>query len=171
MPLNSRASGELARSMRPIALSLAICAAAAVLEGLLAGGGVRQRFKELRLPPLSPSLALWVAIGMVYYLTCFLILNRLLAGGLSTPLASAAFGLLVAIMLFNAGWGYLFFRRKSARASFIALFPYSALVLVLGGLLLWLDPTSLWLLLPYLVYLGYAIWWGYRLWQLNESAA
>ena len=157
--------------MPPIALSLAICGVAALLEGLLAGGGVRQRFAELRLPPLSPPIGLWVAIGILYYLICFVILHRLLAGGLSSPFASAAFGLLLMIMLFNAGWGYLFFRLRSVRASFLALFPYVALVFVLAGLLLWLDPIALAFLLPYLAYLGYAIWWGHRLWRLNGSTA
>ena len=141
-----------------------------MLEGLLAGGSVRQRFSELRLPALSPSLGLWVAIGVLYYLICFLIIYRLLASGLSAPLASVAFGLLLAVMLFNAGWGFLFFRRKSVRASFIAFFPYAGLVFGLAGLLLWVDRMALVILMPYLAYLGYAIWWSYRLWRLNDLA-
>jgi tryptophan-rich sensory protein len=153
---------------RAVAVSLAICAVAALLEGVLAGGGVKQRFAELRLPPFSPPLGLWVGIGCFYYLICFLVLHRLLTAEPSRPLTSAAFALLLAVMLFNAVWGYLFFRRKSVRASFLALIPYDALVLVLGGLLLWLDPVGWGILVPYLVYLAYATWWTYRLWRIND---
>lgn len=157
--------------MSPVVLSVILCAAAAMLEGLLAGGSVKQRFAELRLPTLSPPLSIWVAIGVVYYVICFVILYRLLAHGLPAPRASVALGLLLAVMLLNAAWGYLFFRRRSVRGSFFALFPYSLLVLALAGILVWVDWMALVVLLPYLAYLGYALWWTHRLFRLNETAA
>jgi tryptophan-rich sensory protein len=149
-------------------VALAVCAAAALLEGVLAGRGVKQRFAELRLPSFSPPFAIWVSIGIVYYLICFLILHRLLiADSYSLPI-KAAFALVVGVMLSNAAWNHLFFRRQSLRASFVALFPYGALVLTLAGLLLWVDPVGLTILLPYLLYLAYVTWWTYRLWQSNR---
>ena len=30
------------------------------------------------------------------------------------------------------------------------------------------DPMAAWALVPYLIYRIYAIWWGYRLWDLNQ---
>jgi tryptophan-rich sensory protein len=33
-----------------------------------------------------------------------------------------------------------------------------------------IDRTSAFVLIPYLVYLVYAMWWSYRLWALNGPA-
>jgi len=154
---------------RAVTVALAICTAAALLEAVLAGRGVKQRFAEFRLPSFSPPLGIWVGIGFFYYLVCFLILHRLLSDGLSRRLTSVAFALMLVVMLFNAAWNYLFFRRRSVRASFVALFPYAALILTLAGLLLGFDPIGAGILLPYLVYLTYVTWWTYRLWRINDS--
>jgi tryptophan-rich sensory protein len=148
--------------------SLAVCAIAALLEGVLAGRGVARRFAELRLPRHSPSLRVWALIGLFYYLTCFLILERLLARSLRPWPAALAFALVLAILLANAGWGWLFFRLRSARASFVALLPYGALVLALAAVLLGLDRVAFVILLPYLAYLGYVVWWAHQVWRLND---
>lgn len=156
--------------MREIVLSLAICAVMAALEGAMAGNGVRQRFGELRLPAGSPTLTVWIVIGLLYYAICFVVLDRLLLHGLSGRLAQIAFVLALAVMLYNAAWNWLFFRRKAMKASFISYGPYGVLVAALVGVLLPVDPWAASALVPYLCYLPYATWWGYRLWRLNRPA-
>lgn len=155
--------------MTPAVLALTICAAAVLLEGLVAGRGVRARFRELRLPSYSPSLTVWFVIGGVYYVLSYAIVYRLLASGLPTNRHQAAFVIVLTLMGVNGGWGFLFFRRKDLRASFIAFFPYGLLALVLASLLASVDSTAALLLLPYLGYLGYSTWWAYRLWKLNRD--
>ena len=65
--------------------------------------------------------------------------------------------------------GGVLLRRKDVRASYISFWPYLlvalAFLLVLGSV----DTLAAWIFLPYFLYLGYAIWWGRRLWQLNAS--
>jgi len=151
------------------ALALVICAAAAALEGMAAGGDVRARFSELRLPPYSPPLALWIGIGAGYYAMCFGILIRLLSLKAPSDGRAAALTLTVAIMIVNAGWGVLFFRRKNLRASYLAFFPYGILVATLAMLVARIDAVSALLLLPYLLYLIYATWWGREVWRLNAA--
>ena len=157
--------------MHPALHAVVICGVAAALEGTLAGRGVRARFAELRQPPFSPSLTVWFAIGGVYYILCFALLYRLLGTGLPTAAHRAAFYLLLALMVTNAGWGWLFFRRKDLYGSFLAFFPYTVLALTLAVVLVGFDWASAVLVLPYLVYLGYALWWSRRLWALNRGPA
>jgi len=149
--------------------ALIICVASALLEGLAAGSGVRQRFAELRLPRFSPPLPVWVGIGLFYYVICFAISNRLLDAGIGFSLRGGAFALLLVLMGINIFWNVIFFRRKDVRASYISFWPYLlvalAFLLVLGSV----DTLAAWIFLPYFLYLGYAIWWGRRLWQLNAS--
>ena len=155
--------------MHPALQALIICAAAAAAEGLLAGRGIRARFAELRQPPHSPSLTAWFVIGAGYYVICFVLLLRLLTSTLPSTAHRAAFFLLIALMATNAAWGWLFFRRKDLRASFLAFIPYSCIGAALAIVLLGIDRISAAILAPYLLYLGYAMWWSHRLWSLNRQ--
>src|SRR5262245_3598659 len=102
------------------AVALVICVAAAILEGVAAGGGVRARFAELRLPRYSPALPLWIAIGAGYYAMCFAILSRLLSLETAGAARPTALAVTVTVMVVNAAWGLLFFRLKNLRASYLA---------------------------------------------------
>ena len=155
-------------STREIALSFVICALMAALEGAMAGGGVKQRFASLRFPPGSPTLPVWIAIGALYYAMCFVVVYRLLMHGLTDALAQSAFALVLAVMVYNAAWNWLFFRRRDLRASFLSFIPYAMLIAGLIVCLLKVDRWAAAALTPYLAYLFYATWWGYRVWQLNR---
>ncbi len=153
--------------MNPTLLAFALCLIGAVLEGALAGGRVRARFAELRLPSGSPPLPVWFAIGIAYYVICFFVSRRLFLAGFAKDESRLALLLLVVLMLANAAWGLVFFRWRNLRWSFLAFFPYGVVVLLLDIVLLRVDGLAALLLLPYLLYLIYATWWGYQLWRLN----
>ena len=95
---------------------------------------------------------------------------RLFGRELATPLDQAAFAVLATIMLSNAAWGWLFFRVKSTRGSFVAPVPYGTLVVALAALLLHLDRVAFAILTPYLAYLAYVTRWAYQVWRLNGPA-
>jgi len=77
--------------------------------------------------------------------------------------------LLLVILLSNALWSVLFFRRRDLRASFIAFVPYSVVVTALVVSLSRIFPLGAALFVCYWIYLLYATWWGYRLWLLNTQ--
>jgi tryptophan-rich sensory protein len=157
--------------LSPTLLGVMICAAAAVLEGVLAGEGVRQRLAQLRMPPYSTTFALWLVLGVLFYVMCFVILRHVLSTGL--VLASEVFALVltVVLLLANAFWSVLFFRCRDLRASFIAFVSYAALVAALVNLLAGTYPLGAILLSFYCIYLIYATRWGYHLWRLNTPHA
>src|SRR5262245_63620893 len=135
-----------------LALAVVICAVGAALEGVAAGGGVRRRLMELRMPPYSPPLGLWIAIGLLFYVVCFVVAYRLLEGGLNLS-RSVALALLLMLMATNVAWNYLFFRRRSHWASAVILVPYASLAVVLLGLLGRVDAVAFCAFLLYVVYL------------------
>lgn len=153
---------------RSVVVTLAICAGAAILEGLLAGRGVRQRFVQLHMPRLSPSLKVWSVVGAAYYLICAVVLYRLLLLP-PTSLRAAALSLLLIVLLANAFWNYLFFRVRSLGQSLVVSAVYSLVALVLLSLLAQLDRVAAWSLLAYVAYLPYANWWGYAVWRANQA--
>jgi tryptophan-rich sensory protein len=148
-----------------------ICAATAVLEGILAGQGARQRLAQLRMPPYSPPFAVWLVIGLLFYAMCFVILRHVLSTGLVSPSQVFALVLTVVLLLANALWSVLFFRWRDLRASFIAFVPYAVLVAGLVILLARTYPFGAILLSFYCIYLIYATRWGYHLWRLNAPNA
>ena len=147
--------------------ALFICIVAAVLEGALAGSGVRERLTALRMPPYSPPFAVWILIGLIYYFICFVVLRRLLAANPLTLTASAALALLIIVLIANSLWSILFFRRRDLRASFIAFIPYAVVVAALVFSLSRIYPFGAALFSCYCIYLLYAAWWGYRVRLLN----
>lgn len=154
----------------PLVVALGLCVASAALEGVAAGPGVKQRLAELRQPRYSPPFAVWIAIGMLYYVICFGVSYRLLSAGMRLGPRSVALALLLVLMTVNVLWNFVFFRRKDLHASYFGLWPYLGVALALL-VTLWLsDPATAWIFLPYVVYLGYAVWWCHRLWTLNAPA-
>lgn len=83
-------------------------------------------------------------------------------------LRTAALSLIVMVLLANAFWNYLFFRLRSLRLSFVAGVLYSLAALGLLTLLFKLDRIAAWCLLPYVLYLSYANWWGYGVLRANQ---
>jgi len=152
----------------PLLYSLVLCATSAALEGLLAGRGVRARFDELHLPRYSPPLVVWFVIGGLFYVVCFTVSYRLFSLP-GSGLRDVGIALLVCMMLMNALWNYLFFRARNLFLSFVAFLPYGLVAIALFVLTLELDRVATLTLLPYILYQGYAIAWGYELWKGNRQ--
>src|SRR5262245_431655 len=108
-----------------VVTTLAVCAAAAALEGACAGSGVRERLREFRTPRVTPPFAVWVAIGVAYYIVCGSILYRLLRMELRSMERTVALILLALVLVINAAWNVFFFRRRDLRASVLINFPYA----------------------------------------------
>jgi benzodiazapine receptor len=167
-----RASRRIAPSEGPIhhvLVGLGLTLAAATLEGLAAGRDVRGRLAEVRVPALSPPLALWVGVAVLYYVTCFVIAVHLLAAGPLGGDRAVALGFLVVLLLTNALWNAAFFRRRDVRLSWWVAVTYAILALALAVALWRADRVALWVFVPYLLYLIYGTWWVYTVWQLNVT--
>lgn len=153
---------------RNLAASVAICVAAAALEGVCAGSGVKAFFATLRAPRHSAPLPVWYAIGVVYYVTFGFVVYRLLGLADGDLLARATLALVAAMMIANAVWNLIFFRARNLFAAFIvaSAAPIPDVMLLLC--LLRLDAPAALALVPYLIYRVYAVWWGYALWTANR---
>ena len=142
------------------------CVLAAALEGAFAGGGIKQRLREMKAPVYALPLWGWIIIGVLYYAMCFTVLYRLFDLS-ATLLRNVALVVLGLMMLINAGWNYFFFRTRNLFHAFVIGVPYNIAAVVLLLLLLRVDRTAAWSLVPYLFYLLYANLFGSRLWKLN----
>lgn len=81
---------------------------------------------------------------------------------------SPAFWLLLLLMALNAGWNWLFFRRRNLRAAALFYVPYCAIVAALAIVLFRADRIAGLVFAAYVLYLPYGIAWTYRIWKLNS---
>ena len=109
-----------------------ICLGAAALEGLLAGGGVQRRLAQLQQPRYSPPFVVWVAIGICYYLICFVVLSRVI-NAVRTPFWWATFSMVLALLLGNALWSLVFFRLRNLEATAIITVAYVPIAICTRG--------------------------------------
>ena len=151
-----------------VLFSIGICALAAALEGACAGRNVKSFFSTLRFPSYSAPLWAWSIIGGLYYIIFWFVTYRLLKLN-SSALRNAALTLLVFMMILNGLSNYVIFRARNLYLSFIvgSLFPLMDVGLFIC--LVRLDMLAAWSLVPYLLYRVYAVWWGYRLWEINRQ--
>ncbi len=150
-------------------ISLGICVASAILEGIGAGRDVKGFFAKLRLPSLSPPLWLWYIIGVFYYAVCFFLSYRILRHEGNRSIKYLALALLLVFMSINAFWNFLFFRFRNMLYAFLIGLPYVPVAVGLFISLWQFDATAAFVFLPYLFYLIYAAWLGYQNWQLNKD--
>ena len=156
---------------RALIYSLGACAVSVALEGVFAGGGIKQRLAEIRVPRYAPPLWAWIVIGAFYYVICFVVLYRLFSITKPMPLRSWALVLLGGMMFINALWNYFFFRTRNLFHAYLIGLPYGLIALVLFAVLLRVERLAALCLLPYLLYLFYASLFGYRVWKLNPPSA
>ncbi len=150
--------------------ALATCVAAALLEGIMSGTGVKARFAELQLPKGAPNLWAWAIIGAAYYILFFFLLKSAMEGPPVPFWTSLMLSLIAVLLIANASWNWIFFRKRNLWLSFVFFVPYFLLSLVLARVLHRVrNPFSGWYAL-YFVYLVYATWWSYRVW-LNSGSS
>lgn len=149
--------------------SLAACAGAALCEAILSGTGVKARFAELRLPRGAPPLWAWSAVGGGYYLLFFFLMRSVLAGPFIPFWTPITLTLIAGLLIANASWNWIFFRKKDLWLSFVFFVPYLLLALTLATVLYRIRNPNLGWYALYPAYLVYATWWGYRVWHLNRG--
>ena len=140
----------------------------AIVGNALVGDAVKTWYPGLKKSSVILPIWAFFPIGIAYYLMCGAILYRLLALVAPSRKRTSAIVLLLSMMGANEGWNYLFFGRKSLRASLLGMLGFVFLVIALHRALNQIDRRSAMILRPYLVWLGYDVIWAEELWRLNR---
>ena len=153
-----------------VVTAISICVAAALMEGICAGRGVKAHMRNIKWPSYSPPVWAWYVIATIYYVVVFICTYRILQQSPATPFRNAALGFLLSAVVLNALWNLIFFRAKNLAATFALSTFYSAIVVACWYCLTRFDSFAAAVLSLYAVYLIYANVWSYRVWRLNRYA-
>jgi tryptophan-rich sensory protein len=125
-------------------------------------------YESLAKPGWNPPNAVFAPVWSVLYalmgVAAWLVWRR---AGFKE--ASAALGLFVGQLVLNALWSYLFFGLHRVDLAFFEILVLWALILIVG-VLFWREVRLAGaLMLPYLVWVGFASVLNFALWRLNSG--
>jgi len=145
-------------------ISILVCLGAAVLGSLVTTPALRPWYAGLSKPRWTPPNWLfgpvWTILFVMMAVAAWLVWEKM-------GLKSAPMQLFLLQLLLNVAWSALFFGLRSPGLAFgeIVLLWLAILATSLG---FWRAvPAAGWLLLPYLVWVGYAAALNFSIWRLN----
>jgi tryptophan-rich sensory protein len=147
--------------------TLGLCLVSVLIEAISYTKAGKTWFEQLRQPRYSISLKVWYCVGAVYYILFGIIAYRQFRD--QGSIISASLILLALVMLLNGLGNFIIFKYRSVKWFYLVIYPFGLILLSLIIVLLPQDPISAVLASIYLVWLFYDLYYGYRLWKLNES--
>jgi tryptophan-rich sensory protein len=126
-------------------------------------------YASLAKPAWTPSNALfgpvWTVLYVLMGVAAWLVWKRAGFRG-----AGAALALFVVQLVLNALWSYVFFGLHRISAAFLDIVVLWAVILVVTVLFWRKVRMAGVLMLPYLIWVGYASCLNFALWQMNRGA-
>jgi benzodiazapine receptor len=154
------------RSLLALALSFAACFAISALGGAITAGPVKTWYPLLAKPALTPpDLAFPIVWTALYALMAIAAWRVWRAAGFAR--ARVALLLFALQLVLNLGWSWLFFGQQMIGW---ALAEIAVLWLAIAACIVTFtrhDRIAAWLLLPYLLWVSFAAYLSFAIWQLN----
>lgn len=154
-------------SLAALALSLAACFAAAAVGGMATSGGVRDWYPALAKPAWTPPAWLfgpvWTLLYTLMGIAAWRVVRRDGVAGARLPLLAHAGQLAL-----NALWSILFFHFRSPLAALLDIVALLFAILATALLFHARDRAAGFLLLPYLLWTGFAAALNFEILRLNR---
>lgn len=146
---------------------LAICFVAAA-AGATASLQAESFYAALAQPDWAPPSSVFGPVWTLLY-TLMAIAAWLVWQARKRKLARLALALFLLQLVFNALWSWLFFRWHHGALAFIDILVLCALIAVTLVLFWRIRPLAGMLLIPYFLWVSFALALNYSVWQLNPS--
>lgn len=154
-------------SWKPYVFWILLAEAAGALSGWLSREGSEVFSQTVTQPPLSPPAILFPIVWTILYALMGIGAARVSLAPPS-PQRSRGLNLFVIQLVVNFFWSLIFFNAQAYGFALLWL-------LALWGLVLWMillfrrvDPLAAWLQLPYLLWLTFAAYLNWGVWNLNR---
>jgi tryptophan-rich sensory protein len=120
-------------------------------------------FRSLHWPPWLVPYAVFIAVGVIYYVLMAAVLYRALDRRETASVVWA-----IVLIVANEGWNAVFFGLRSTIGGFIGILAFATL---LTGLIISVreDGLSVLILAGYAAWVAYDIAWTFALWRANPT--
>lgn len=146
-----------------------ILAAEAVgaLSGFLTREGTENFQQMVQKPALTPPGFLFPIVWGILYALMGIGAARV-AAVQSSPTRSRALNVFVTQLVVNFFWSLIFFNAQAYGFALLWLLLLWALIIAMIVLFYRVDKTAAWLQIPYLLWVTFAAYLNYGVWQLNR---
>jgi translocator protein len=158
---------DVVRRWLPLALFIGAAFAAGAIGSLIQGDDVAGRYLALERPVWAPPRQAFGIVWPVLYLLIGIAGWRASRGAGSLAAASSALTLWGAQLVVNAAWSGVFFGLSAYGAAIAVIVVLDVLVIATIAAFRRHDTVAGWLLVPYLLWIGYATALNVAIWALN----
>ncbi len=152
--------------IRPIIFIL-ISQSAGVIGSLFTSSAIETWYSTITKPTFNPPSwifgPVWVSLYTLMGFASYLIWQR----RRKQPLANTALVIFFVHLLFNALWSIIFFGLHNPIWAFYEILVLWSMIVVLIYLFYKIDKRAAYLLVPYLLWVSFASFLNFSIWQLN----
>lgn len=141
--------------------------AVGLLSGLLSRGGTEIYNEMIEKPALSPPAILFPIVWTILYALMGIGAARIAASDYSAA-QSRALNVFVIQLIVNFFWSLIFFNAQAFGFALLWLLLLWALIIVMIVLFWRVDKPAALLQIPYLLWVTFAAYLNYAVWQLNR---
>jgi translocator protein len=147
-----------------------LCFGAAFLGSMLTVDSVKNWYTELRKPALTPPGwvfgPVWSILYLLMAISAWLVWRQAGIAG-----ARLALGLFVLQLALNVLWSGIFFGLHRPGMALAEIMVLEAAIIVTAIQFSFFSRPAFWLMVPYIVWVGFATFLNLRIWQLNARPA
>ena len=148
------------------ALWVLFCEAVGALSGFLTRSGMRIYEQSVDKPPLTPPGIVFPVVWGILFALMGIGAARVSVQG-ERSMRRAALTVFFVQLFFNFFWSIIFFNFQTFGLAFIWLLLLLALVVLMIVLFARVDKAAALLQLPYLLWVGFALYLNFGVWRLN----
>lgn len=161
-------SSAVWRSALSLIIALVVPLAVGGLGGWATAQSVETWYPTLEKPSWNPPAWVFGPVWTTLYLLMGFAAWRVWRLGWNQPAVRAALGFFVLQLIFNLAWSTLFFGARRPDLALLEVIVLLALVGVTMARFMALERLAGWLLLPYLLWTGFATSLNASIWWLNR---
>jgi translocator protein len=148
-------------------VSFIICQSAGLIGSIFTAPNIKGWYNNLNLPWLRPPNWLFAPVWLTLYTLMAVSLYLIWQQGLKNNKVKIAFVVFIIQLFFNSLWSILFFGWQNPLLGLIDI-VWLWLMIVISMILFWpLNKTASLLLVPYFLWVSFATYLNYSIWQLN----
>jgi len=148
--------------------SIFICQGAGIIGALFTMPTIRTWYETLNKPEFRPPNAVfgpvWTALFLLMGISLFLVWHK----GLESQGIKIALLVFLAQLILNIAWSVLFFGMRSPGLAFFEIIVLWAAIILTMVLFKRVSSVSAILLIPYMLWVGFAAVLNFAIWRLNQ---
>lgn len=147
--------------------SFVIVGVTAFMGSIFTSSSVSTWYQTIQKPGFTPPDWVFGPVWTILYILMAVALYLVWKKGMNRSEVKVAFWVFVFHLLINALWSLLFFSMQFPAAGFIVIVTLWILIVISMGLFWRVDRRAMYLLVPYILWVSYALALNYSIWKLN----